>query len=247
MGFRKRTSFFVGMSMAQISEFSLIILFLGNQKQLISDEVVTIAIIITMITFVASTYMIQNLNNLYSLVHHWLSPFEFHKKGTKHEKHSGDDFSKYNKHIILIGGHQMGQSIIHALKNSQEQIVVVDFDPDIVEKLQRRGIPVMFGDIADTSIQEKAGFERAKLVISTVPDLEDNLLLLEGLHHTNKKATVIVMALESLDAKALYKAGADYVVLPHLAGGHHLAKMLVSDNHLELIEKFKSKDMEYLT
>lgn len=246
-GFRKRTSFFVGTSLAQISEFSLIILFIGNQKGVISDSVVTIAILIVMMTFVASTYMIQNANTLYKKSQSFLSILEFKKKRSRHEMDIFGEFDKLEKHIIIIGGHQMGESIIHALKNSEEKILVVDFDPDIVEKLKEKGLSVMFGDISDTEIQEKSGFEKAKLVISTVPDLEDNLLLLEGLRHTNKKATVVVIALENLDAKTLYQAGADYVVLPNLAGGHHLAKILISENHLEMIEKFKAKDLEYLT
>ncbi len=246
-GFRKRTSFFVGTSLAQISEFSLIILFIGNQKEVISDSIVTIAILIVMMTFVASTYIIQNTNSLYKRFQPFLNILEFKKKRSGHEMDLVGELDQFDKHIIIIGGHQMGQSIIHALKNSDEKILVVDFNPDIVENLKRKGISVMFGDISDTDIQEKSGFEKAKLVISTVPDLEDNLLLLEGLRHTNKKATVVVIALENLDAKTLYKAGADYVVLPNLAGGHHLAKMLINGNHLEMIEKFKAKDMEYLS
>lgn len=245
MGFRKRTSFFVGISLAQISEFSLIILFIGNQKGVISNEVTTLFLIVAMITFVGSTYLIQGTNKIYRYFSHYLSFLEL-----RHGKHSdfvsSNDLKLLENHVIIVGGHQMGQSILHALKNTEERILVVDFDPDIVKKLQDKEHHVIFGDISDPEIQERVGFEKAKLVISTVPDLEDNLLLIEGLLHKNKKATIVVMAYEAEDAKALYKAGADYVVLPHLAGGHHLAKILISNNHLEIIEKFKAKDMEYL-
>ena len=140
----------------------------------------------------------------------------------------------------------MGKSIMHALKQSKEQVLVVDFDPDVIERLKKEKTPAMFGDIADPDIQERVGFERAKMVISTVPDLEDNLLLIEGLTHLNRRAKIVVMAFEGADARQLYKAGADYVVLPHLAGGHHLAKILLNDDDLEMIEKYKKKDLEYL-
>jgi voltage-gated potassium channel len=125
-------------------------------------------------------------------------------------------------------------------------VIVVDFDPDIIKHLKDKNTPAMFGDISDPDIQERVGFERAKMVISTVPDLEDNLLLIEGLSHANKRAKVVVIAFESEDAKKLYKAGADYVVLPHLAGGHHLAKILINDDELEMIEKYKKSDLTYL-
>lgn len=246
MGFRKRTTFFVGTSLAQISEFSLIILFLGHQKGVISDNIVTTLILVAMVTFTGSTYIIQGTNSLYRFFGSHLGILEIRKKKSKHDFSTEGEFDSFNKHVVVIGGHQMGRGIIHALKHSKEQVLVVDFDPDIVKKLKEDNIPSFYGDISDVEIQERAGFERAKLVISTVPDLEDNLLLIEGLNHTNKKAIVVVMAFEPEDARALYKAGADYVVLPHLAGGHHLAKILVNEDHLEMIGKVKAKDLEYL-
>jgi len=69
------------------------------------------------------------------------------------------------------------------------------------------------------------------------------LILIKSVKNVNKKAIVVVMALEEMDAKSLYAAGADYVVLPHLAGGRHLARILVDNNQLELIEEFKKKDL----
>lgn len=245
MGFRKRTSFFVGASLAQVSEFSLIILFLAAQKGLIGDRAVTTIVLVAIITFTVSTYIIQNANKLYKHIGQWFLVPEKHARNS-HEDIGEGEFDHFDKHVILIGGQQMGRSILHALKNSGEQILVVDFDPDIIRKLKNEGVAVFFGDIADIEIQERAGFHRAKLVISTVPDLEDNLLLIEGLNHTNKHAKIVVMAYEAQDAKVLYKAGADYVVLPHLAGGHHLAKILVDNKHLEMIEKYKARDLEYL-
>lgn len=246
LGFRKRTSFFVGVTMAQISEFSLIILFLGQSKGIIPQNVVTTMIIVSMITFTASTYLIQNTNKLYKVFGKWLSLIELRKTPNGHDLTSSEEFTEFDKHVILIGGHQMGKSIMHALKQSREQVLVVDFDPDVIERLKKEKTPAMFGDIADPDIQERVGFERAKMVISTVPDLEDNLLLIEGLTHLNKRAKIVVMAFEAEDARQLYKAGADYVVLPHLAGGHHLAKILLNDDDLEMIEKYKKKDLEYL-
>ncbi len=246
LGFRKRTSFFVGTSMGQVSEFSLIILFLALSKGLIPESLDTIIILVSVVTFTSSTYIIQNTNKLYKLVGSWFSLIELRKNGNEHEGVSTEDFSTFSKHVVLIGGHQMGKSVMHALKQSKEQVLVVDFDPDIIKRLKNENTPALFGDIADPDIQERVGFDRAKMVISTVPDLEDNLLLIQGLTHMNKRAKIVVIAFESDDAKLLYKAGADYVVLPHLAGGHHLAKILLMDDDLQMIEKYKKKDLEYL-
>jgi Kef-type K+ transport system membrane component KefB len=245
LGFRKRTSFFVGISFAQISEFSLLLLFLGKEKGVISEDIVSIMILLSMVTFIISTYFIQKWHTIYKVIGRFIVIPE-HTKRHSADMSSQESYDHLKDHIILIGGHQMGQSIIHALKNTEEKVLVIDFDPDIVHKLKQQGIDVFFGDISDPEIQERAGFERAKLLISTVPDVEDNLVLLAEIQHVNKKALIVMIALENDDAHALYAGGADYVVLPHLAGGHHLAKILVDKNHLEMIEKYKKKDMEYL-
>jgi Trk K+ transport system NAD-binding subunit len=121
--------------------------------------------------------------------------------------------------VVVIGGDQMGQSIIHALDGQGEKVLVIDFNPEIITRLNKKDINLVFGDIADAEIQEKAGLQKAKLVISTVPDIEDNLLLIQALNHTNRRAKVVVMAYEVDEAKALYKAGADYVVLPTYCRG----------------------------
>jgi Trk K+ transport system NAD-binding subunit len=117
----------------------------------------------------------------------------------------------------------------------------VDFDPDIIEALNKRNIQTIFGDISDPEIAQVVNVEKASLIISTASDPEDNLLLLKSLKSI-KGPKVIVAAFEKTDAKDFYKAGADYVIMPHIAGGNHLANILIDDNHLKLIEEYKEKE-----
>ena len=140
----------------------------------------------------------------------------------------------------------MGMSIMEALAEKDMDVVVVDFDPGIVKKLENKKVHRLFGDISDLDIQERAKLDDAKLVISTIPDVEDNILLLTELKHENRRAKVVMMALDSRDAKTLYKEGADYVVLPHLAGGRQVAQIIM-DDHMDRIENLRKKDEEYLT
>jgi Trk K+ transport system NAD-binding subunit len=139
----------------------------------------------------------------------------------------------------------MGDSIIDALEDKDVDIVLVDFDPNIVKKMNAKKIYKLFGDIADLDIQKRAKIDNAKLVISTIPDTNDNLLLLKELRRENRRAKIVVMAIEGKEAKSLYKAGADYVILPHLAGGRQIAD-LISKDGIGRLEKLKEKDKDYL-
>ncbi|MCL4437429.1 cation:proton antiporter, partial [Patescibacteria group bacterium] len=239
-GYRKRTSFLTGITLAQISEFSLIFIFLTNRLGQVQNEVVSIIMLVGIISFVFSNYMIFYGNKLYRILNPYLKYFE--RKSANKELIDGTDELK--NHVVLIGVHRIGKSILEALKEEKEQIVTIDFNPDVVSELKKSKVSSFFGDVTDLEIMERARLDDAKLVISTVPDIEDNLRLIDELNNHNRRAKIIVLANYDDDAKVLYKAGADYVILPHLIGGKHIAKIL-RENNLDKIKDFKEKDLGY--
>ena len=244
LGYRKRTSFLAGLTVAQISEFSLIIVFLGNKIGHLTGEVVTLITVVGIITFTFSTYMIVNGNKLYLFLAPILSVFE-KKHGKKDEVlHSSKELSEIKNHIVLIGGDQMGESLIDVFQSMNRKVVVIDFDPTIINKPDFRNVHRLFGDISDIEIKEFAKIHAAYLVVSTIPDVEDNLILVREIKDKKSNAIVIVTAFDSKDAKMLYAENADYVVLPHLAGGRQLAKILEKD--LSDLAILKAKDQQYL-
>lgn len=240
-GYHKRTAFLTAITMGQISEFSLVILFLGKQFGHISSEVVSLVTIVCVVTFILSTYAIGYSKRIYIFVSNYLFTFA----GGKIPKPESD-LDDIKNHVVLIGAHRIGESILEALRQENERVVVVDFNPDIIAGLKKKGISHVFGDISDSEIQERLKIQEAKIIISTVPDMEDNLLLLEGGRALKRGNTLfIVIAKSREEAKALYKAGADYVVLPDLIGGIHIANLL-KENTTSKIVKLREKDKEAL-
>jgi voltage-gated potassium channel Kch len=218
---------------------------MGDRLGHINKETVSIITLVGMIGFVSSTYLILGGKKLYVKIGHWFSFLE--RKHTKTEQvlMAKSGFDELKDHIIIIGGDQMGQTILDVLEEKSADVVLIDFDPSVVKKLEHRNVHQLFGDISDLDIQERAKLDKAKLVISTIPDVGDNLSLLKELHHENRKAKIVLMALDSHDAKLLYKAGADYVVLPHLAGGRQMAKIIKEDK-LDEINTLKLSDWVYI-
>lgn len=247
LGYKKRTSFLTGVSLSHISEFSLILAFLGFKLGHIDQKTVSLITMVGLITFAVSTYMITHWKTLYRRFEKAL--FFLEKKDSQSETADDRSLESLDDHVVVIGGDQMGASVIEALEDQKVDIVLVDFDPSIVKKYEKIGegqkVFRLFGDISDLDIQKRAKLDNAKLVISTIPDIEDNLLLLKELKHENRKAKIVMMAIEGKEAKALYAQGADYVVLPHLAGGRQIAK-LIAENGLSKLEKLKEKDKKYL-
>lgn len=224
MGHRKRTSFFASLNFAQLSEFSLIILFMGERLHHIDASTVSLLTVVSLVTFAISSYMILHANSLYHYLESHLSFFERKHLSDQDLQNSG--VSLLSDHIALIGAHRMGETILESLLSEKEHVVVVDFDPDVIFRLRQRGISCVFGDIADSEIQERLQLEKARLIISTVPDVEDNVQLLKSLRKFSKKAKTVIMAQDVHDEMLLYKAGADAVIVPHVIGGKHLAKLI---------------------
>jgi Trk K+ transport system NAD-binding subunit len=198
-----------------------------------------------LVSFFVSTYGLINAKLLYRKLAPFLGFLERDETKKDEMGEAADSLESLDDHVVVIGGDQMGESIMEALEDRDMDVVLVDFNPSILKKMESKKIHRLFGDIADLDIQERARLSQAKLVISTIPDAEDNILLLKELKHENRKAKVVMMALDSHDAKLLYKEGADYVILPHLAGGRQIAEIIL-DNHLDRIEKLKAKDIKYL-
>lgn len=237
-GYRKRTGFMAGLTVAQISEFSLIVMFMGNRLGHVSNENIALITFVGAVTFVISTYMILNSNTLYKYLSPYLGIFERSNAKEKNIKNI-----EFDNHIVLIGAKRMGEGVLNALIKNKDKVVVLDFDPDVINKLKEDKVECFFGDISDPEIQDLVNLESARLVISTITDVEDNKLLLTSIKQLKKKPKVVMQTLEKEHAKELYDYGADYVVLPHVAGGHHLAKILVDENHLEIIEEYKKKEL----
>ncbi len=238
MGYRKRTSFMCGITVAQISEFSLILAALGLRLGHISEEIVALIAAVGIVTITTSTYMIVYSDKVFSFISPFLSLFE--RKKTREDVTFGD----FSKPIILIGYDRTGRSIASRLP--KEKLLIIDFNPDIIEELSKAGYDCFYGDIIDPLIFDNIDFREAEIVISTSPNLEDNINLMTGMKLAGKTGKVILRAESGEDARILYEKGADYVFVPLYSSGQYLGKILNTDPELKDIEELKNKDLAFI-
>jgi Kef-type K+ transport system membrane component KefB/voltage-gated potassium channel Kch len=241
LGYRKRTSFLCGVTVAQISEFSLILATLGLKLGHLNEKATSLITAVGITTITLSTYLIIYSDEIFRRISRFLSIFERRVK-----KQEIVDGITTTKPIVLIGAHRVGQNIASHL--NKEDLLIIDFDPDIIARLRRQGYDVIFGDISDSEIMEKADLKSAQLVICTSPNFEDNIRILEeiGTRETNNQPKVILRARNEKDAKILYKKGADYVILPHLTAGQYLGKSIAIDPEMKILEQLRKKDLQIM-
>lgn len=238
--YTKRTNFLVGTTLAQISEFSLIILGLGVALGHIASSVLHTTILTMVITIVISTYMIIYAKDFYPKMARFVGWFE--KKNIKHERKIGKNYD-----AILFGYNRIGFSILNAMKSARRKYLVVDFNPDTITVLNKFKVPCLYGDVDDPELLKDLPLDKIKLAVSTIPDFEANFLLVEEIRTINPKAIIIVRAHTIEDALELYKKGASYVLTPHFLGGEYISKMIKEIGVKEKdYEKEKEKHIETL-
>ncbi len=221
-GYTKRTNFMVGVTLSQISEFSLIILGLGVAMGHILPKVLNTMILTLVITILLSTYMTIYSEPFYQKISRFLKLFESKKIREKRKERK----VKQEYDAILFGYNRIGFSILNSLKKIKKKYLVVDFNPDTIRDLTKFNIPALYGDAFDLELLEDLPLDKVKLVVSTIPDMETNKLLIEAVRNVNTDAIIVLRAHSIDDALTLYKEGANYVLTPHFLGGEYLAKMI---------------------
>lgn len=222
LGFRKHTMFHTAINLTQISEFSLIILLVGLKEGLVSQQALTVIATSGVLSIIISSLLISKSNAIYRLVAAGIGFFE--RKNIYHfENRKSDD---HKDHIVVIGAHRVGGEIVRFLKREKQNLLVLDFNPHQVKLLLAEGISVIYGDMGDPEVLDILNLEKAKMVISTALDIDDNKTLLEDLKVRHINIPVVVRAETVKEALELYKAGADFVILAEVMAGDQLLDML---------------------
>ena len=241
-GYEKRTSFLTGNAIAQASEFSFIIVALGYSLNQISQELFSTLILLTVLSMYLSTYFINYERGFYKLFGSILSPFN--RIRTKEEK---NELINFNPDVVIFGCHRMGSLFLKEFQNEKKKVLVVDYNPEIIKSLKEKNIPCIYGDFMNNEIFNKINIKNVNMVISTIADVEDNLALMKKVRKANPQALVFIVAKRISEAKSLYNAGADYVILPMVIGGqksYELIRKISKDK--SGLKELKREHIKYL-
>ena len=211
LGYRARVGFLAGVSLSQISEFSLILGALGVGLGHIDDEALALITAVGLITISASTYAILYSHALYARLAPALRIFERSRAAFAGEQ-DGDDGEPVE--IIICGGGRYGGRLARALAEQGRRVLIVDFDPRAVEAWRAQGHPAMYGDIEDPALARALPLGEARWIVSAVPRLDANLALLHTLAHYGYRGQTALTTHHDDEATVLRERGADAVLSP---------------------------------
>lgn len=215
LGYTKLTSFKAAINLSQISEFSIILVVYAASVGLVNPQLTAVITLVALITISTSTYLMKYDDAIYHMLEPKLHIFE--RKNIKEHQRKKQTFP-----IILFGYHRGGHEFLQAFRDMKQRYLVVDYDPEVIEHLDRQGVRNTYGDATDEELLHEINANKAKLVVSTVSDMTVNRALLGYLRYHNPTAVFICHADSYDQAADLYRHGATYVMLPHFLGSERI-------------------------
>jgi len=238
MGYRKRTGFLAGLTVAQISEFSLIFMAMGITIGHVTDEAMGLVTLVGLVTIALSVYMITWSHKLFA----WLEPYLglFERRNAFREASEDDDStSSVPYDFIIFGLGRYGCKIGNGLGEKGYRVLGVDFDPDALKNWRSMGFEGRFGDATDPEFTAHLPLGQVRAVISAVArekgaltEADPQLALLHGLRTANFRGRVALAANHRSDGEALIARGADLVLTPFDDAARYVVEMLDAEGKI---------------
>jgi Kef-type K+ transport system membrane component KefB len=228
--------------LAQISEFGLVIAFLGVKLGHLSPSF-TSAVILGFVITALTTPLLYN--KAYEM-HNWFQPV-LEKLGFKAPPELKLQQSKQYK-LALLGFYRDASSLLYNLRQTNPELLhetlVVDFNVALHPAIEAFGAHVHYGDISNTETLQHVGLDQARVIVCTIPDdlLRgiSNRSLVRVLRSMCPDAVIIANAVSLSQVEEIYAAGADWVYQSRLEAARGLGEA-VEQALQDQIEIFREK------
>jgi Kef-type K+ transport system membrane component KefB len=227
-GLDQRNAEVTAVRIAQISEFSLVIAFLGTDLGHLPKDLSSAIIFAFVLTAIVTTPLYRSAYKIHERLAPVLRAFGFRDP----PEAAGEEVAVYR--LAILGFHRIASSLLYDIARDDPALagktLVVDFNVSLHDRIREVGAHVKYGDLANPETLHHAGVDRAEVVVLTVPDDllrgTNNRKLVENVRRINPQAVIIANAVSFPDCQAIYEAGANYVFLSRLDTARELGKAI---------------------
>jgi Kef-type K+ transport system membrane component KefB len=213
-GLDRRNSVSVATKLAQVSEFCLVIVYLGGQLGHLSGTHVSIVIFAFVLTALVTPFMFAASDRLYTRLRPFLDLVGIRSRGVRPEAESAEP-----PRLVLLGFHRIGSALLEDITRLHADLLphtlVIDTNATIHDEIRRRGVQVVYGDITSTEVLRHAGVDGAEVIVSSVPDEllkgTTNAQLVKQLRQLAPRAVIIANCNRVSQVTSIRAAGADHV------------------------------------
>ncbi len=227
-GTDRRNAEVTSLRMAQISEFSLVVTFLGITLGHLSADLATAIIL----AFILTALTTSPFYRYAYAIHTWLSPV-LRRLGFKNPPRSNSGEEREWR-LVILGFHRIASSLLYDIARDDPALIkdtlVIDYAVALHDKIRQAGAHVEYGDLSNPDTLHHAGVDRAEIVISTISDDImrgiNNAELVATVRKINPEALIIANAINLADVDEIYAAGANYVFVSRLDSADALGEAI---------------------
>jgi CPA2 family monovalent cation:H+ antiporter-2 len=212
LGYPVRTGLTVGAGLAQVGEFSFILATAGVGLGLVPDEAYQLVVAGALISITLNPLLFAAIDP----VDAWLKARPALRRhldrGGGRLARPAPEEEPMSGHAVICGWGRVGRTVARALEQRGFRYVVVEEHRRTVEALRERGVPALYGDIADAALLEHAGIRRARVLVFAAYDPPAAEFAVEYAHRVNPRIEIVVRVETPEEARRLLDRGATQTV-----------------------------------
>ncbi|NTV37013.1 MAG: sodium:proton exchanger, partial [Anaerolineaceae bacterium] len=214
-----KTFLVVAVGLSQIGEFSFILGQGGLSLGLLNSDQYSLILAAALLSITINPFMYKLLPVLEKVLRR--IPV-FWKQLEANKPLPEIDEKKLIEHVVIIGYGRAGKHLADVLEALSVSILVIESDAENIEALNQRNIPTLYGDAGNSEVLNHAHLDKARALVTTVPDETTNTMIVTAARDLNPKLLIIARAATEQGVRSLAELGANHIVQPEMEGGLEL-------------------------
>ncbi|WP_432798326.1 cation:proton antiporter [Poriferisphaera sp. WC338] len=227
LGIQHRSAIATGLCLAQIGEFSFVLVVMAQQSGLVNDDIFNLVVSTSLVTFFLTPYLVGWALPIGRRIEYTLRKRRVIRMTDRKMR---PDAKALQGHIIIVGFGPAGEAVAKSMQAQGQQVLVIDLNPATAIRVEEFGMQSMIGDASLREIQEHAGVRGAKLMVVTLPDHRGASAVIRMARRTHTELSIMARARYHAYVHELSESGAQRVIDEEEAVG----RMLVDHVHKEL-------------
>lgn len=211
-----KTALVVAAGSSQIGEFSFILGQTGLNLGLLDQDQYSLILASALLSILANPLMLRSVAPMETGLRkirplwRWLN---------RHGEAQEPVDASVSNHVVIVGYGRVGTHTVDVLGQLNIPYLVVDNRIERIERLNKKGVPTLLGDTANSDILSHAALNRARLLVVTLPEEAATALTVAAAKDLAPQLPIIARACTRAGVKKLSDLGATLVIHPELEGG----------------------------
>lgn len=236
-GYSPRVALAAGIILAQIGEFSFLLMELGRKSGAVEPSFYQILLSSAVVTMMLTPALFA----LVPVVLRWAEQIPFFGFPPAERRTDPLRSGRLENHIILCGHGPAGRDLAAAFQEERLPFILLDMSPPVIEWARANGIPAIYGDAANEEVLRRAAIDRARAVVVSFGDSVGMTQVVRIVQRLNPRVFLFVRTRFERDVPELYASGADVVVMEELEASCELNRIV-----LEYFKVDSAKIQQYL-